>query len=129
MDWPAQFHTRKIVYSKCCFQPPADFGERKANQNTNSPDWESVGLHHHAKSRPSDNLTTPSDRHFRHFFFRMNSFQMYFSLIISVGAMFYCFCCHHYKKAPLVLFSNIIFWKLNSSGLYRFYYNYWRISC
>ena len=220
-DWPAQFHVRKVVYSRCPFQPPVNCRERYANQNTNTPVWENEGLHHYAKPRTSDDFTNPSDRNFTdplqaavpmigplhislnsretlmqnfHSFFkyiyeslfpkqkladkpkpwrtslllevvyggwtlirpfikksfrkckhplhgillnlldnyiplvlsiysvvfRLNSFAMYLSSMISVWVLFYCFRRHHYNKAPLVWLSNVLFWKKSNPDLYRF---------
>ena len=52
--------------------------------------------------------------------FRLNSFSMYLSSIISVWVMFYCFRRHHYNKALLVWLSNVLFWKRNNTDMYRF---------
>ena len=43
--------------------------------------------------------------------FKSNLFEYYFSSVIRVWIMFYCFRRRHYNKAPLLWLSNILYWK------------------
>ena len=225
-DWPAQFHVRKAVYSKCGFRPPADVHVNDLDVgSTSSNDGTAVfnndGLHHYSMSTTSDCFINIGDRDFtdplqsavpmigplhislnsrenvmqnfhplfKHLYeillpkqklaekpktwrtslllevvyggwtlirpfikrsfcrckhplygiilnlldnyiplvlsiysvvFRLNSFPLYLSSMISVWVMFYCFRRHHYNKAPLVWLSNVLFWKRSNPDMYHF---------
>lgn len=65
-DWPAQFHVRNAVYSRCGFEPPAnvhDLENTHGSSNDVTSMYNNDGLHQYSMSATNDCFTNIDDGH------------------------------------------------------------------